>query len=62
MTRKEIYEHVQGHVDFPADKGKIIASCNRMDDVPKEDREWFERTLPDRTYESPDDVIKALKL
>ncbi len=62
MTRKEIYEHVQGHVDFPADKGKITASCNRMDDVPKVDREWFERTLPDRTYESPDDVIKALKL
>jgi hypothetical protein len=31
-----------------------------MMDVPAEDREWFTKNLPDRTYNNAQDVLGAL--
>jgi len=55
-------EHVKGHVTYPATKNDLVAACNRMYDVPEREREWFKRVLPDRTYRSSDEVLKALGL
>jgi hypothetical protein len=31
-----------------------------MMDIPAEDREWFAKNLPDRTYNTPQDLLAAL--
>jgi hypothetical protein len=31
-----------------------------MMDIPAEDREWFSKNLPDRTYKNAQDVLAAL--
>ena len=54
--------HVREHVNYPATKSVIVETCNKMMEVPKDDKEWFERTLPERTYRDPDEVIRAFKI
>jgi hypothetical protein len=61
MNMKEISEHLEKHVVYPASKSQIIEACNRMDDVPKDDRESFERCLPDRIYNNSNEVVKAFE-
>lgn len=60
--KKEMEEHIRKHLTYPATKKALVEACNRMSDVPKADRDWFEKNLPDRTYKTADEVIKALKL
>jgi hypothetical protein len=60
-VNKMLLDHLQNHVVYPANKEKIVKECNRMDHVPKDDREWFLRNLPDRIYGNSDDVIGWLK-
>ncbi len=59
---KETMEHLEMHMSYPASKKQIVAACNRMEHVPKEEREWFAKNLPDRTYKSAAEVKKALKM
>ncbi len=54
--------HIREHVNYPASKNVIIETCHKMEEVPEVDRTWFERYLPDKTYDKPDDVIKAFKM
>lgn len=61
MVKKVVSQHLREHIVYPANKQKIMEACNKMEDVPKEDKEWFERDLPDRTYNNADEVIDALK-
>jgi hypothetical protein len=56
----EVSEHL-GHVSYPTTKKDLIKACNKMSDVPKADKEWFERSLPDRTYGKPEEVLGTLK-
>ena len=53
-------EHLKHHVKYPGNRAAIAATCNNMMDVPKEDRDWFTKSLPEGTYKSPDEVVKAL--
>jgi len=59
---KNTLEHVKQHVTYPTTKNELVAACNKMYDVPEREREWFKRVLPDRTYRSSDEVIRALGL
>lgn len=54
-------QHVRLHVTYPATKSLIVEGCNRMTEVPQVSKELFERVLPDRTYNSSDDVLKAFR-
>jgi len=54
--------HVREHVSYPATKSVIVETCQNMMDVPEADKQWFEKYLPERTYNNPDDVIKALRM
>jgi hypothetical protein len=54
-------QHVRLHVTYPASKALIVEGCNNMMEVPQVYKELFERVLPDRTYNNPDDVIKAFR-
>lgn len=62
MEKKLVLEHIREHLEYPATKKDLVTACNNMMDVPKEDKEYFEKNLPDRVYNSPDEVIKVLKL
>ncbi len=62
VKRKDLITHIEGHVKYPATKKQLVEACNMMSDVSKADKDWFSRSLPDRTYKNSDEVKKALKL
>lgn len=60
LDDKTMMEHLQGHVTYPADKATLVAACNNMSDVNPQDKTDFAAKLPEGTYNSADDVMKAL--
>ena len=63
MTEESFHselEHIKRHISYPATKRQAVEACNNMMDVPAEDREWFSKNLPDRTYNSAQDLLVAL--
>ena len=44
-------------VKYPASKSTIVA---HVKGIKADDKKWFSETLPDKTYESADDVYSAL--
>lgn len=63
MQNKEgAIEHLRGHQKYPATKAELVAECNNLSDFTESDKKWFSSNLPDKTFSSADDVIKALKL
>jgi len=56
------HKHIREHLKYPPAKSELIAACAGLPDVPKVDREWFEKSIPDRTYYAADEVIGALNL
>jgi len=61
-SKTDIIKHVREHAKYPSTKSELIAQCAGMSDVPKVDKEWIEQNLPDRTYNTADEVIRALGL
>jgi hypothetical protein len=61
-SRRELVEHLNSHVTYPATKRQIVEACSNMAHVPREDREWFERSLPEKIYKNAQEVSRALKL
>ncbi len=57
---KELMTHLQSHVMYPASKQTIVEMCNKMAHVPASTRMWVEKDLPEKTYKSADEVVKAL--
>jgi hypothetical protein len=53
-------EHAKNHVEYPATKKQLVEACNNMSDMPKAEREWFAKNLPDKTYKNANEVFKAL--
>lgn len=66
MQRSELYvvkaslEHLKKDVTYPATKDDILTACSNFKEIPSSERDWFERTLPDREYGSPEEVLTAL--
>lgn len=60
MDKKTLKDHLEMHQDFPATKAEMMKTCEEMSDVSKEEKEWFEKTLEDKTYTSANDVYMAL--
>ena len=59
---KELVNHLQNHIMYPATKQTIIESCNNMAHVPASTRIWAEQRLPEGTFKSADEVVKTLGL
>jgi hypothetical protein len=62
MGRRELTEHIQSHVQYPATRTELVEACSHMAHVPESTRKWAEDNLPDGTYASAEDVLHALKL
>lgn len=57
---KNAIMHLKQHQKYPATKQELVAECNKLSDFSEEDKMWFEERLPEGTYNSAEDVIKAL--
>ncbi|MEK7556943.1 MAG: DUF2795 domain-containing protein [Patescibacteria group bacterium] len=53
-------QHLKEHVGYPATKADLVAACNGMSDFTAEDKKWFMDNLPEGTYNSAEEVEKAL--
>lgn len=54
-------DHLKTHIGkWPASRADLVAACNGLSDFTPEDREEFESKLPEGTYNTPEDVAKAL--
>lgn len=55
-------DHLKNHQKYPATKAELVAECDNLSDFSEEDKKEFASKLPDGTYNSADDVVKALAL
>ncbi len=54
--------HLEQHVEYPADRAKILAACAQTPEFTDAEKRWFEKNLPEGNYQSAADAIAALKL
>jgi hypothetical protein len=52
--------HIVKNVKYPATKESLLSSFKTPRDIKADDKKWLEETLPTRTYDSSDEVVKAL--
>ena len=52
--------HLKEHQTYPATKAELIASCNNLSDFSEKDKQWFASHLPNKTYNSAEEVVQAL--
>ncbi|OGY27612.1 MAG: hypothetical protein A2864_00095 [Candidatus Woykebacteria bacterium RIFCSPHIGHO2_01_FULL_39_12] len=63
MQNKEgTLDHLKEHQSFPATKAELVAECDNLSDFSEEDKKEFAESLPDKTYNSADEVAEALGL
>jgi hypothetical protein len=62
MARQEMTTHIKDHMSYPATKKAIVEMCNNMAHVPQSARQMVADKLPDRMYNSADEVMKALEM
>lgn len=60
--RMELSTHIKEHVSYPISKKDFMASCGNLSHVPGDAKDWVDKTLPDRTYQSAEDIYHALNL
>lgn len=58
LTRQTM-DHLH-HVTYPASKDDLVKACNEMSDVPENDKRWFMENLPEKNYQSAEDVKQAV--
>lgn len=59
---KNAKHHLEEHQSYPATKKELVAECDNLSDFSEEDKKWFSEKLPEGTYESAEEVVKALGL
>lgn len=58
----EMEEHLS-HVDYPITGKDFVAACNNMSHATKEETDWVKQNISmNKTYNSPEEVKKALKI
>ncbi len=53
-------KHAKRDIGYPVTKSQFMQACNNLSDVPQADKEWLDKNLPDKTYNSPIEVFDAL--
>lgn len=53
-------KHLREHQTYPATKAELVAECNSLSDFAQADKMEFEKMLPEGTYNSAEEVAKAL--
>ncbi|HLC39962.1 MAG TPA: hypothetical protein VJJ76_03765 [archaeon] len=60
VLSNETLEHLKSHVKYPASKVEILAACNNWSDVPEHEKKLAD-SLPDKTFNSAEEVIGAIR-
>ena len=55
-------DHLKTHQKYPATKADLVAECDNLSDFSQEDKKEFTDKLPEGTYNSAEEVTKALGL
>ncbi len=59
----KVKEHLKSHIGkYPATKAELLAACAETPEFTASEKQWFSENLPEGSYASADDVVKALKL
>jgi hypothetical protein len=53
-------KHLKAHQTYPATKTDLMKACNNLSDFSEKDKKWFSEHLPNKTYNSAQDVIAEL--
>jgi hypothetical protein len=53
-------DHLKMHQTYPATKSDLVESCNKLSDFSEGDKTEFMEKLPEGTYQSADEVMKAV--
>ena len=56
-----VEQHLREHQQYPATKAELVAACKNLVDFQPSEKKWFATTLPEGTYNSADEVLKALR-
>ena len=62
--RTKLNEHVGMHIEggYPATCSAVVSACNGLSDFSPEEKAWVSEALPHGTFNSPDDVKRALHI
>lgn len=52
--------HLSDHQIWPATKAQLVETCNNLSDFSAEDKAEFMEKLPEGSYNSPEEVGKAV--
>ena len=59
-ARKKVLGHLKAHQQFPATRAELLAACKDLMDFTDAEKRWVADHLPEGTYQSADEVMKAL--
>ena len=58
---KQVEAHLKQHQTYPATRAELLASCKNLMEFNDGEKAWFAAHLPEGTYKSSAEVIKALR-
>lgn len=61
-NKKGALDHLKSHQKYPATREELLKECSNLSDFSDEDKNWFTKNLPEGTFKSADEVIKAVGL
>src|SRR5688572_13542174 len=53
--------HIKDHVKYPASRAELLAACADTPEFSAGEKQWIADHLPEGSYASADDVLKALQ-
>lgn len=56
----EAIDHLKNHQTYPATRDELMEECNKLSDFSQDDKKYFMDNLPEGTYDSAEEVIRAL--
>lgn len=60
VDRKKMVDHLKTHQTYPATRAELLASCKDLVDFTDAEKKYFADHLPEGTYASADEVVKAV--
>jgi hypothetical protein len=57
---KQLQTHLKEHQTYPATRAELLAACNGLTEFNAGEKAWFAAHLPEGTYKSAGEVLKAL--
>lgn len=59
-TADKLKSHAMDHITYPATREQVLAACAQTPEFSAGEKKWISDKLPEGTYNSSDEVLKAL--